>query len=149
MYVLLSVGSWRKGQNKLPKNAERIKSMHNWEILPIERLFKNSNNLLLALTLWPTNLNYISITPHFQGTLPSKVILYKSSGESFFMEHNLRFGLEFGQLAVLKTAENNLMCANFEDNLLVFICLHWQTNFLFFKNIVAFALESCCITYRW
>ena len=59
IYVLLSVGSWRKGQNKLPKNTERIKSMHNWEILSIERLFKNSNNLLLALTFWPTNLNYI------------------------------------------------------------------------------------------
>jgi hypothetical protein len=30
------------------------------------------------------------------------------------MEHNLRFGLVLGQLAVLKTAEPNLLSATFE-----------------------------------
>ena len=39
-----------KKQDKLPKNSERIKNIHG-EILSIERHFKNSNNLLLALTL--------------------------------------------------------------------------------------------------
>ena len=138
--------SYIKKQDKLPKNAERIKSMQNWEILSIERHFKNSNNLLLALTLWPTNLNYISITPHFQWTLPNKVILYESSGEPFFMEQNLRFELVLGQLDVLKTAKNNLKYAKFEGNFFMFSL----TNkfYIFFKIIVASALKSC-ITYRW
>ena len=58
---------------------------------------------------------------------------------------NFGFGLVFGQLAMLKTVENNLKYDDFEDNF--FVCFQWQTNIThsFFKIILASALKSSCI----
>ena len=49
----------------------------------------------------------------------AKVIIHKSRGELILMEQNLRLGLVLGRLAVLKTAEPNLLLVTFEGSFCV------------------------------
>ena len=57
-----------------------------------------------------------------------------------FMEQKMRFGLVWGQLAILKKME-----ADYEQLLsVVFSCFQGQKNdLIFFENIVVSALKSC------
>ena len=108
-----------KKQDKLPRNTERIKWLHNWDIVSIEKHLKNSNNLLLDLTIWPTNLNYFLITPHSHWTLPNVVyVTFKTATGSASSKQKKRHTRNFSVLLypsiylhlILYILQLNLIC---------------------------------------